>query len=71
MNILKIVLDLINGKKMNTGMIMIVAVFVLKQLGVADSEANEMATNIMLGVGSVLTAWGYAHRWIKYFQKAK
>ena len=72
MNLLKAVLDLINGKKLNTGTIMILAVIVLKQvLGVDESTANTMATNIMMGVGGVMALWGYIHRLIKAQQAKK
>ena len=66
MNILKVVLDLLNGKKLNTGTIMILAVIVLKQvLGIDETTANTMATNIMMGVGGFMALWGYIHRLIK------
>jgi len=66
MNLFKAALDLLNGKKLNTGTIMIIAVVVLKQfLGVDESTANTMATNIMMGVGGVMALWGYIHRLIK------
>jgi len=66
MNLFKAALDLLNGKKLNTGTIMVIAVVVLKQfLGVDESTANTMATNIMMGVGGVMALWGYIHRLIK------
>ena len=66
MKLLKAFLDLLNGKKLNTGTIMVIAVVVLKQvLGVDETTANTMATNIMLGVGGVMALWGYIHRLIK------
>jgi hypothetical protein len=71
MNLIKAVLDLLNGKKLNTGTVMVIAVFVLKQLGLDDNTATQTATNIMLGVGGVLTLWGYIHRMIKSAQAKK
>jgi len=66
MNLFKAMLDLLNGKKLNTGTIMILAVIVLKQvLGIDETTANTMATNIMMGVGGVMALWGYIHRLIK------
>jgi hypothetical protein len=66
MKLLKALLDLLNGKKLNTGTIMVIAVIVLKQvLGVDDSTANTIATNIMMGVGGAMALWGYIHRLIK------
>ena len=65
-------LDLLNGKKLNTGTIMVIAVIVLKQvLGVDESTANTMATNIMMGIGGVMALWGYIHRLIKAQQAKK
>ena len=65
-------LDLLNGKKLNTGTIMVIAVIVLKQvLGVDESTANTMATNIMMGIGGVMALWGYIHRLIKAKQAKK
>jgi hypothetical protein len=65
LKILKVVVGLLNGKKLNTGAVMLLAVFVLQQIGVNESEANEIAQNCLLAFGSILTAWGYAHRLIK------
>ena len=65
MNLFKMALEVLNGKKMTTGTIIIIAVFVLQQVGIEKSEATNIATNVMLATGSVLTAWGYIHRWIK------
>jgi hypothetical protein len=66
MNLLKAALDLLNGKKLNTGTIMVIVVVVLKQfLGVSESEAQTIATNVMMGVGGVMALWGYIHRLVK------
>jgi hypothetical protein len=54
---------------MNTGTIMILAVFVLKQIGMDDGTANQTATSIMLGVGAVITLWGFIHKLIKNNKK--
>jgi hypothetical protein len=70
MKLLKALLDVLNGKKMNTGTVMILAVIVIQQfLGVSESEAQTIATNIMLGVGGVMTLWGYIHKLIKGNEK--
>jgi len=72
MKILKALLDLLNGKKLNTGTIMVIAVVVIKQvLGVSETEATNMATNLMMGVGGVMALWGYVHRLIKAKQAKK
>ena len=65
MNILKVILDLLNGKKLNTGTIMILAVIVLQQLGIEKTEATTIATNIMMGIGGAMALWGYIHRLVK------
>jgi len=66
MNLFKAAIDLLNGKKLNTGTIMVIVVIVLKQfLGVSESEAQTIATNIMMGAGGVMALWGYIHRLIK------
>lgn len=66
MNLFKVLLDVLNGKKMNTGTVMVIAVIVLKQfVGVSESDAQNIATNIMMGVGGVMTLWGYIHKLIK------
>jgi hypothetical protein len=62
---IKILWDAMNGKKLNTGTIMILAVLVFKYLGMDQGVATQTATGIMLGVGSVFTLVGYIHRWVK------
>jgi hypothetical protein len=62
---LKIIWDAMNGKKLTTGTVMIMAVLVFKSLGMDQDVATQTATSIMLGVGAVLTLTGYIHRWIK------
>ncbi len=62
---LKVILELLNGKKSITGIVMILAVYLMQQLGIDKSEATNIATNILLATGSVFTAWGYIHRWVK------
>jgi hypothetical protein len=64
-NLIAAIWGFMNGKKMNTGTTMLLAVFVLKQIGMGSDSANNAATQIMLGVGSVLTIWGYIHKLIK------
>jgi hypothetical protein len=65
MKLIMALVDLLNGKKLNTGTIMVIAVVVLKQFGLSEGEANTIATNIMMGTGGVLALWGYIHRLIK------
>ena len=65
MNMLKVLVDAINGKKTTTGALMILAVYVLQQIGIEKTEATTIATNSMLFIGSAMTAWGYIHKWIK------
>lgn len=70
MNILKALLDLMNGKKLNTGTVIVIAVIVLQQvLGIDKTEATNIATNVMMGVGGVFALWGYIHRLIKARKK--
>jgi len=71
MNLFKVILDLLNGKKLNTGTIMILAVIVLQHFGIEKTEATTIATNIMMGVGGALALWGYIHRWMKARNAAK
>jgi hypothetical protein len=67
--LIKVVTDLLNGKKLNTGTVIIVLVFIFSQLGIDKTEATQIATSIMLGIGGVMTIWGYIHRVIKDMQK--
>lgn len=71
MNLFKVIIDLLNGKKLNTGTVIILAVFVLQQLGIEKTEATNIATNVMMGVGGVFMLWGYIHRWIKANKEKK
>ena len=72
MNLFKAAIDLLNGKKLNTGTIMVIVVIVLKQfLGVSESEAQTIATNIMMGAGGVMALWGYIDRWRKSLKAKK
>lgn len=69
MKILMALLEAFNGKKTTTGAVMLLAVLVLEQVGIPKNEATTIATNIMLTTGSVITAWGYIHKWIKAKKK--
>ena len=71
MNLIKIIMDLLNGHKLNTGTIIIIAVMVLQQLGIEKEIATQITTNIMLGVGGVFMLWGYIHRIIKAWRARK
>lgn len=67
----KMIWDLMNGKKLNTGTIIMLAVLALKYFGMDESTATSTATGIMLGVGAVITLVGFIHRWIKAKQAKK
>jgi len=72
MNPFKSLLGLLNGKKLNTGTIMVITVVVLKQLfGISDAEATNLATNIMIGIGGAMALWGYIDRWRKSLKANK
>lgn len=58
--------DLMNGKKFDTGTLVVVAAFFMQQyLGVDHDQAVVIATNIMMGVGGITMLIGYIHRRIK------
>lgn len=61
--------ELLNGKKFNTGMLIGFIALILKAIGVDESQTTEIATNIMLGIGAIIAAIGYIHRWIKSLKK--
>lgn len=66
MDILKAILAALNGKKLNTGTIIILAALVMQKLfGIGNDEATSIATSVMMGVGGVFALWGYIHRLIK------
>ena len=65
----KALIRVMNGKKLNTGAVMLLCVFVMQQLGIGESEAKEIFSNGLVFFGSVLTVWGYIHRIIKSRQK--
>jgi energy-converting hydrogenase Eha subunit C len=68
MNIIVKILNALplNGSKMNTGTIIAISAIVLQQvLGIGESEAGAMATNIAAGIGAVIALVGYVHRIIK------
>jgi len=66
MNIFKALLDLVNGHKMNTGTIVILATLIIEQfLGVSKGEAGNIVTNIMMGIGGITAIVGYIHKIIK------
>jgi len=65
MNVMKLLWSLINGKKFNTGTLVILAVMVFQSIGIDKDTATQIATNIMLGIGGLLTLVGYVHRIIK------
>jgi hypothetical protein len=61
----KILWAMMNGKKFNTGTIVMLAVFALKYFGMDGDQATQICTSIMLGVGAVITLVGFVHRMIK------
>lgn len=63
---LKALWDIINGHKLNTGTVVVIAAVVMQQyLGIDHETATNIATQIMLGVGGVLSLVGYIHRLVK------
>lgn len=55
-----------NGLKFTTGTVVVLVAMVMQQfLGIEKTEATNIATNIMMGVGGVLALVGYVHRVIK------
>lgn len=65
LEILKVVTSIMNGKKFNTGTLMILIVFALQQIGIPESEAKLIFTNCLIAFGSILAVWGFIHRLIK------
>lgn len=63
--LIQALLGAMNGKKLNTGAVMLLVVFVMQQIGIPESEAKEIFANGLVAFGSVLTLWGYIHRLIK------
>jgi hypothetical protein len=72
MNLIKAIWDVMNGKKLNTGTIVIIATLVLQKVfGIDSTEAGNIATNIMMGIGGITALIGYIDRLIKSGKKAK
>lgn len=74
MNIIKLIQALAtvwDGKKVNTGAVVMLAALGLQYLGMDKSEATSTATGIMLGVGSIITTIGLVHKAIKAKQAKK
>ena len=68
MNILKLLQALTtvwDGKKVNTGAIVMLVALALQQLGLGNAEATSTATGIMMGTGAVVTTVGLIHKAIK------
>jgi hypothetical protein len=72
-DIIKAAWGLFNGKKLNTGSVVILLTVVFEQLfaqfGVTHDSAVQMATYIVMGAGAVIMVVGYVHRWIKSLKK--
>lgn len=71
MDILKALWDLMNGHKLNTGTLMILAVFILGRMGFDHDAATQMCTNILCGIGGVTALVGFIHQVIKKWQAKK
>ena len=71
MNILSVIWDFMNGKKFNTGTIMVVAVYIFQHFGMDHDAAVSMCTNIMLGIGGVTALVGFIHQLVKGWQEKK
>ena len=57
---------LMNGQKLNTGMIVTIAAIIIQNLfNVGHDEAVSIVTNVMMGVGGVTALIGYIHKLIK------
>jgi uncharacterized membrane protein len=65
MSIIKVLWNLMSGKKFNTATLMIIVVFVLGQFGLEKDAATQMASQIMTGIAGVLALIGFIHRLIK------
>jgi hypothetical protein len=62
---------MMNGKKFNTGTIVMLAVFALKYFGMDGDQATQICTSIMLGIGAVIPLVGFIHRMIKSEAESK
>ena len=74
MNILKLVQALAtvwDGKKVNTGAVVMLVALALQQLGLGNVEATNTASGIMMGTGAVITTVGLIHKAIKEKQAKK
>ena len=71
MNLLSVIWDFMNGKKFNTGTIMVVAVYIFQHFGMDHDAAVSMCTNIMLGIGGVTALVGFIHQLVKGWQEKK
>lgn len=74
MNILKLLQALAtvwDGKKVNTGAVVMLAALGLQHIGMEHNDAVNTATGIMMGVGSAITAVGLVHKWFKARQAKK
>lgn len=72
MNLIKAIWDVLNGKKLNTGTIVVLGAIIIERVfGVSNQEATGVATSIMMGAGGVIMLVGYIHRLIKARQVTK
>ena len=70
MNLIKALWDLMNGKKLNTGTVIILVTFLAqKALGIDDQAALNLATLSVTGIsytiGGIVLLVGYIHRLVK------
>ena len=68
MNILKMLQALStvwDGKKVNTGAIVMLVALGLQYLGMGNDDATNTASGIMMGTGAVVTTVGLIHKAIK------
>ena len=74
MNILKLIqatATVWDGKKVNTGAVVMLVALALQQLGLGNVEATSTASGIMMGTGAVITTVGLIHKAIKEKQAKK
>ena len=66
MALLKAIWDVMNGNKLNTGTIIIIASLVIQKVLHVDSQgADQIVAQVMTGVGGVIALIGYIHKMVK------
>jgi hypothetical protein len=59
-------MDMVNGHKMNTGVILVVLPPIMSQMfGISQDEATHHVTTILAAAGAVLAIIGYIHKLVK------